>query len=217
MKNRSVCLDVLAVDSEGRYYNIEVQTDLRGASPKRARYNLDSIDTHQLPAGKDTEELPDTLVIFITASDYFKKQHPVYHIDHILRETGERVDLGTGVVYFDASYQGDNDFGKLAHDLTCPDPDKMYSKDLAKPVRHFKSTERGTQEMQYVLDEMREQYLETGIQQGLQQGIQKGRKENQIEIAEKLLKNGKMSVQEISETTELPVDRVLEMQKKLLN
>lgn len=71
--------------------------------------------------------------------------------------------------------------------------------------------------MQYVLDEMREQYLETGIQQGLQQGIQKGRKENQIEIAEKLLKNGKMSVQEISETTELPVDRVLEMQKKLLN
>ena len=36
---RSICLDVLATDSEGRKFNLEIQRSDRGASPKRARYH----------------------------------------------------------------------------------------------------------------------------------------------------------------------------------
>ena len=43
LQGRSVRLDILAVDRENRAYNIEVQRSDRGASEKRARYNLSLI------------------------------------------------------------------------------------------------------------------------------------------------------------------------------
>ncbi len=139
------------------------------------RYNADNMNRHMLPAGTNPQELPDSLVTFRTAADFFK-----------IRKTGS---------------------------LFCPD--QMDSINLAKPVRHFELIEGGFSKMQFVLDEMRKRYLETGIQQGIQQGEKQGMKKAFSHVAEKLLEKGGMSVQEISELTEIPVDQILEMKKEL--
>ena len=67
--NRSVRLDVLATDSAGRKFNVEIQRADKGAGRKRARYNSSMMDSHLLDKGKDVEMLPETYVIFITEHD----------------------------------------------------------------------------------------------------------------------------------------------------
>ena len=48
--NRSVRLDILATDSEGRKFNIEIQRADKGAGRKRARYNSSMMDASgQMP------------------------------------------------------------------------------------------------------------------------------------------------------------------------
>ena len=60
LEGRSVRLDIHAIDTIGKKYNIEVQREDKGSSPKRARYNSSVIDTKTLPAGAEFEELPET-------------------------------------------------------------------------------------------------------------------------------------------------------------
>jgi predicted transposase/invertase (TIGR01784 family) len=64
--HRSVRLDVLATDSTGKVYNIEIQRDDRGAGIRRARYNSALIDSTMLNEGEKTRELNDSYVIFAT-------------------------------------------------------------------------------------------------------------------------------------------------------
>ena len=66
---RSVCLDALGEDAEGKLYNLEIQKDDKGAGPYRARYHSSVMDVENLSSGEDFEELPETYVIFITEKD----------------------------------------------------------------------------------------------------------------------------------------------------
>ncbi len=50
--NRSVRLDVLATDSTGRKFNIEIQRADKGAGRKRARYNSSMMDANLLKRAK---------------------------------------------------------------------------------------------------------------------------------------------------------------------
>ena len=77
---RSVRLDVHAVDSHDKEYDIEIQRRDKGASSMRARYNSSIMDTNALAAGTEFAELPETYVIFITENDVLKRNLPIYHI-----------------------------------------------------------------------------------------------------------------------------------------
>lgn len=46
LQGRSVWLDIYATDSENREYNIEVQREDAGASPKRARFHSTILDAN---------------------------------------------------------------------------------------------------------------------------------------------------------------------------
>ena len=66
LQGKSVRLDIFATDNDGKKYNIEIQRKDKGEGAKRARYHSSFIDANILSAGSDTEDLPDTYVIFIT-------------------------------------------------------------------------------------------------------------------------------------------------------
>ena len=59
-------MDILAVDSNNRIYNIEIQRSDRGADAKRARYNSSLIDANITEAGDKYDALTETYVIFIS-------------------------------------------------------------------------------------------------------------------------------------------------------
>lgn len=209
LKGHSVILDVFATDSHGMRYDIEIQRADRGASPKRARYNSSLIDDQILIAGDSYEVLPETYVIFITENDVIGKGKPIYHIERMITETGEAFEDGSHIVYVNAAYKDDSELGRLMHDFSCADPSDMNYSTLAHKTRYFKEDDKGVRHMCKIMEEIKAE----GRAEGFADGENKGKAEAEIAMknAIRMLKGGKLSVDEISQYTELSVEKVREL------
>ena len=135
---RTIRLDIMAVDSDGKKIDIEVQTGEKGSDIKRARYHSSLLDSGMLKKGQDFSEIRDSYVIFIYKHDKFHAGLPVYHINRYVGETGEMFEDGSNIIYVNGTYAGDDDLGKLLADFMQPDASKINFKELADGVRYFK-------------------------------------------------------------------------------
>jgi len=72
LQGRLAVLDVHAIDSTDKEFDVEIQRKDAGAGAKRARHNSSLLDAHILKPGEDTEDIPDSYVIFITENDVMK-------------------------------------------------------------------------------------------------------------------------------------------------
>ena len=63
LQGRSAVMDCVARDSTGKQFDVEIQQDNEGASPKRARYHSGLMDMNTLNPGQDFEELPESYVL----------------------------------------------------------------------------------------------------------------------------------------------------------
>ena len=97
LMNRSVRLDVLATDSQGRKINVEIQRSDKGAGRKRARYNSSMMDANLLQKGEAFDQLPETYVVFITEHDVIGKGLPVYRIGRYIFDTNEAFGDGSHI------------------------------------------------------------------------------------------------------------------------
>lgn len=195
LQGRSVRLDILAVDQANRAYNIEVQRSDSGAAVKRARYNSSLLDANLTMKGDSYEQLNETYVIFITEHDVLGDGLPIYHIDRIIRESGKVFGDETHIVYVNAQIQNETALGHLMHDFVCSSAERMYYATLAERVRYFKEEQKGVVAMCKALEEMR--------------------KNERIEVAQRLLENGKLSYEDIAMVTNLTLEEVkaLDQQK----
>lgn len=166
LQGRSVKLDILAVDSHNRVFNVEVQRSDRGAGAKRARYNSALIDANVTEPGDQYEDLNETFVIFITENDVMKAGLPIYHIDRVVRETGKLFEDEEHIIYVNSQIKDETKLGRLMHDFSCTDAKDMYNKVLADRVRYFKEDERGVEIMYREMEIMRNQAHEEGIEKG---------------------------------------------------
>ena len=166
LQGRSVKLDILAVDSHNRVFNVEVQRSDRGAGAKRARYNSALIDANVTEPGDQYEDLNETFVIFITENDVMKAGLPIYHIDRVVRETGKLFEDEEHLIYVNPQIKDETKLGRLMHDFSCTDAKDMYNKVLADRVRYFKEDERGVEIMCREMEIMRNQAHEEGIEKG---------------------------------------------------
>lgn len=198
--NRSVRLDVLATDSEGRKFNIEIQRSDKGAGRKRARYNSSMMDVNLLEKGNDFEALPETYVIFLTENDVIGLGEAIYEIERCFVKSGKRFGDGSHILYVNGSYRDDSPVGKLMHDFSCTDPSDMCYNVLADRARFFKESKEGIAVMCKVLDDMR--------RQSYQEGMAEGKNKNRKETALNLLKLGTISLDDISFATGLSLDEV---------
>lgn len=166
LQGRFVKLDILAVDSHNRVFNVEVQRSDRGAGAKRARYNSALIDANVTEPGDQYEDLNETFVIFITENDVMKAGLPIYHIDRVVRETGKLFEDEEHIIYVNSQIKDETKLGRLMHDFSCTDAKDMYNKVLADRVRYFKEDERGVEIMCREMEIMRNQAHEEGIEKG---------------------------------------------------
>ncbi len=114
---KSICLDAYAKDSSGRIYNLEIQRSDKGADVKRARYHSSVLDIENLDAGQQFDALPDTYIIFVTEHDVLGKGDAFYPIERINLSTNELFNDGEHILYINGSYRGDDELGRLMHDL----------------------------------------------------------------------------------------------------
>ena len=194
--NRSVRLDVLATDSTGRRFNIEIQRADRGAGRKRARYNSSMMDANLLQKGEDFEQLPETYVVFITEHDVMAKGLPLYQVERCILATGEKFEDGAHIIYVNGAYRDETPIGKLMHDFSCTDPADMHYGVLADRVRFFKESKEGVAIMCKAMEDMRNQTLREGM----------------MEVARRMLAAGKYALEEIAEISGLSLDEVKKLQ-----
>ena len=197
--NHSVRFDVLAADSTGRKFDIEIQRADKGAGRKRARYNSSMMDTKFLPKGGDFEQLPETYVVFITEHDVMAQGAPVYQVERCILGTGERFGDGSHILYVNGACRDETPIGKLMHDFSCTDPDDMYYDILAERVRFFKEDKEGVAIMCKAMEEMRAESV---------------REEKRMTVL-RMLEAGKYALEEVARISGLPLGEVKRIQAEL--
>ena len=180
LQGRSAIMDCVARDSEGKQFDVEIQQDNEGASPKRARYHSGLMDMNTLNPGQDFDELPESYVIFITRDDILGYDFPIYHIDRHIKEADDSFQDEAHIIYVNSRKQEDTELGRLMHDLHCKNADEMHSPVLAKRVHELKDTQKGVELMCH---EMEKIYSE-GMESGEKRGELKKAKETALSMAE---------------------------------
>lgn len=196
MFSRSLRLDIVATDNQGRIYNIEIQRDSRGAGKKRARFHSSLLDVNLLDKGGNFDDLPEVYVIFITEEDVLGMGKAVYHIGRCLLDTDERFDDGSHMIYVNGACRDGSPIGLLMHDFFCTDADEMHYSVLADRMRYFKGTGKGADNMTLLSDELREE----------------GRAEERKTTALFLLQAGKYALEEIAAISRLPIEEIRKLQ-----
>ena len=92
------------------------------------------------------------------------------------------------ILYVNGEYLGDSDIGKLMHDFSCTKADEMNFELMAERTRYLKENPKGVNEMCKVIEDMR--------------------REEREEVALRMLKAGKIKVDEISEYTGLTIEKI---------
>ena len=199
LQGRSARLDILATDTQGNRYNVEVQRKDDGALPKRARYYSSMLDANITNPGEEFNDLPESYVIFITEKDVLQNGKPIYHIDRIVAETGRRFNDAAHIIYVNAQIQDETALGRLMHDFHCTNADDMHYSVLAERVRYFKENEKGVTTMSEIWDEVREE----------------GKEEKATEMAKSMLQDNYLNYDKIAEYSGLPLDTVLTLAKEV--
>lgn len=141
LHGRSVTFDAYIITEDNIHIDLEVQNKDDGAIVERARYHLSILDSNINPKGTEFKDIKKTLVIFITASDYFKEGKALYHISRYVDETGKEINDGSHIIYVNGSKQDETQLGKLMHDFKCTDYSKMYYEVLKRQMKYFKEGE----------------------------------------------------------------------------
>ena len=222
---RSIRLDIKAVDRNQEHFDVEIQRAEDGAGARRARFHGSMIDRDLLGKGKDFDELPESFVIFITENDKYARGVPVYHIERRIEEHDNAL-FGDGlhILYVNGEYQDvETPVGRLMHDFYCTKSEDMYSKVLADEVKYLKETEGGRGRMCRILEEMCEEVAEEvaketakRVEKETAERVEKETaervaKETAKETARILLDLNKLSHEEISESTGIPIEVVEEL------
>ena len=199
LQGRSVTLDIYAKDSAGKPYDIEIQRADRGAGAKRARYHSSVIDANSLNVRENYDILPETYVIFITENDVMKKGLPIYHIDRVIRETGEYFGDESHIIYVNGKYQDNSPLGYLMKDFSCTDPSDMHYKQLRERVQYFKGTKEGVTTMCKIFEDMQKEAAEKAA----------------MEMAKKLILLEHWSCEKVSQYTNLTLEKKKKLEKEL--
>ena len=184
----SICLDAYGTDADGKRYDLEIQRQEKGADPHRARYHSSVMDVENLRSGQEFRELPDTYTIFITEKDFYGKGMPIYPIERINLATDKPFEDGEHILYVNGQYRGDSDIGKLMHDFNCSSADDMNFELMAERTRYLKENPKGVEEMCKVMEDMRNESLK--------------------EVAKRMLSDGMLTLEKISEYVGIPLEEV---------
>ena len=199
LSGRSVVLDAKCVTGDGRQINIEVQKADDDNHLKRARYNAAVLTTNVSQTGKRFEFIPDVCIVFISKFDIFDSGLPLYHIDKVVRETGQVIEDGLTEIFVNTvNYDG----SKPSRLMKLFTENDAYSNDefpvTSELKSRLKSSEGGSRAMNEILeklisDEKRESEKrgrEEGIMLGKEEGMMLGKEEGAKMIAKTMIEEG---------------------------
>lgn len=198
LQGRSVRLDILAEDKDGKMYNIEIQRNNHGAVPKRARYNSSLLDTNITDAGEDYKNLAETYIIFITEGDIFGANKALYHVDRVVKETKKSFGDEAHIIYVNSKIQNNTVLGRLMHDFYCTDAKDIKNRKLAKRVKFFKEDEEGVKIMSNVFEEIKNENTREIVKNLIAVGVDDNKILESTHLSKHVLEKLKKEVEEES-------------------
>ena len=184
LSGRSVVIDAKCVTGDGRHINIEVQKADDDNHLKRARYNASILTTNIAKTGKKFEFIPDVCIVFISKFDIFDSGLPLYHIDKVVRETGQVIEDGLTEIFVNTvNYDG----SKPARLMKLFTENDAYSNDefpiTSELKSRLKSSEGGSMAMNEILEKLISDEKRESEKRGRKEGILEGKIEGKIEGA----------------------------------
>ncbi|KIR02191.1 hypothetical protein P261_01005 [Lachnospiraceae bacterium TWA4] len=144
---RSVRLDALCLLGNGKYCNVEVQRSDNDDHLKRIRYNSSLIATSTTKTGAFFKDIVDTIIIFISEFDLFKRGLTTYHIDSVVREIGEKVDDGVQILCINTENKDNTIISELMDEFKKPDFSNPKFPKMSKRMAYMKHDEGGLKEV----------------------------------------------------------------------
>ena len=166
---RSLELDVMGITKDHRHYNLETERKKERAKPKRARYHSSMMDIKSLIPRQEFSELPETHIIFVMEEDIGGLGHARYYTR---KQPEEGISLWdrSEIMYVNAQFRDETEFGKLMADFLESDPDKMQIREMRDACSFFKKTEKGIQFMCEIFEQIKEEGREEGKKEGREEG-----------------------------------------------
>ena len=140
----------------------------------------------------------------------------MYHVERIIEELQRLFDDGAHILYVNGANRDDTPLGRLMQDFFCERPEQMNYKELAERADYFKAEAEGVNVMCELMEKFGERKMEEGRMEGRlegrlegrEAGLLEGRMESARRTAAALLALGKLTLSQIAEATQLPMEEV---------
>lgn len=140
---RSVRLDALCTLGNGVKCNIEIQRSNNDNHLKRARFNASVITARSSQTGMNFDDVIELYIVYISEFDFLKRDKTIYHIEKVIRETGEAVDDGLHEIFVNTTIDDGTDIAELMSCLTKKEVKNAKFPRLSAEVKRLKETEGG--------------------------------------------------------------------------
>ena len=179
-------LDAYAELKDGEcVIDFEMESRRTGDVLKRTRQYVANLTNSFILKGEGYGRIPRTVVVFFIPYDMMGKGRP-YYVVRPKDEDGEIVDEDDIRIYVNWRYEGEDEYGKVSHDLRCAEPGEMYYNEIRKRVEKIKDREGGARMREDVFYRMRCE----GREEGRALGMEEGRKFERLVNARAMLASG---------------------------
>ena len=192
LQGRSVVLDALCELENGEECNIEVQKANDDDHQKRVRYNTSCITANITEPGAKFKNVPDVIAIYISKFDMFQSEKTVYHIDRVVRETGEVQDNGLQEIYVNTKIDDGTDSAELMHIFTDGDAYNFEKfPNVSKRKKQFKESKGGNEEMCDLVENYAKERAEAAAKEAAEKATKEATEKATKEATEKAICSAK--------------------------
>lgn len=150
---------------------------------KRVRYNISCITANITEPGTKFEKVRDVIGIYISKFDMFKSGKTVYHVDRVIRETGEVQDNGPQEVYVNTKIDDGSDIAELMRIFKEKDTYdfKKFPK-VSRRKKQFKENEGGSDTMCDLVENYAKDYAARVAKEAVEQTAKQTAKDNALRL-----------------------------------
>ncbi len=134
------------------------------------RYNTSCVTANITEPGTKFEKVPNVIGIYISKFDMFQSGKTIYHIDRVIRETGEVQDNGLQEVYVNTKIDDGSDIAELMRIFKEKDTYdfKKFPK-ISGRKKQFKENEGGSDKMCDLVENYAKEYAKEAVEQTAKQ------------------------------------------------
>ena len=175
----------------GGLAGVETRRSGHGDHQGRARHCASLVTADRTLPGGRFRDVPDVCVVLVGEFGPFGAARSSYHVDRVVRETGEAAGSGLREVYVSALARDGGDVAALMgafEEAEAYDETRFLATSGEK--RGLRHTKEGRGTMSRVVEEIRAEGRREGIEMGRAEGRIKGKAEGRAEALGRLVRDG---------------------------